>query len=197
VTNNTSGQVRIHQANTAPTSEENLLGFPVWPGQSVTVQGNAENNFHTYIKGSTSGYIIVQQLSSTVLPVMNAELAHDILTSGKQGFRRLQIEEGQTGFFEGRGFRSLVKIRLSSGGIVSYKFSCTEAFILEQLRFAISSGNYEVHIWSSDNVEETVISSTPVPIFNKNLSDERRTDYAGPGGFMKVKQHSLQVVPSQ
>jgi hypothetical protein len=118
---------------------------------------------------------------------MNTELAHDIHTSGKQGFRRLQIEEGQTGFFEGRCFRSLVKIRLSRGGIVSYKFSCIEAFILEQLRFAISSGNYEVHIWSSDNVEEKVISSTPVPIFNKNLSDERRTDYAGPGGFYESK----------
>ncbi|MDX1532593.1 MAG: hypothetical protein R3230_00080 [Nitrosopumilaceae archaeon] len=127
-----------------------------------------------YVKGGTDGRIIVQELTSTVTPFTGVEFAQDIVTSGVEGFRRLQVDVAETGFFEGREFRTVRKIRLATGETKVYKFTCLNDFILFSLIFTVSAGNYEVHIWDGANLEETVLSTDPVPIYLKNYSGEFR-----------------------
>jgi hypothetical protein len=174
ILNNTTGQIRLHQAAVSPT--DNISGFPLWPNKTALVHGN--NQLPLWVKGSDKGQIIVQPLTSTILPFTGVELPQDIVTSGVQGFRRLQVDQGQTSFFEGREFRIIRKIRLPQGERRVYKFVCDNPFILSELKFTVSQGNFEVHVYDSDNVNETVASTTPVPFYRKNESDEYR-DYGG------------------
>lgn len=177
VTNNTNRIARIFDNSpTSPTIKAELDGFPVWPHQTVLVHGNNTNP--AWIRGGINGYLVVQELTSTVSPFTAIELPQDIVTSGVEGFRRLQVDQGDTAFFEGREFREIQKIRLATGARQVYKFTCTEDFILDEIRFSVSTGNYEVHIWLDSNVTETTPVDTPVPFFAKNLSSEFR-DYDG------------------
>jgi len=105
-----------------------------------------------WAKGGKDGYITVQPLTSTVMPLTGIEFPQDIVTSGIEGFRRLQVDMGQTGFFEARNFRFLRKLRQA----VTYKFVSAVDFILFEQVFSVSTGAYEFHAWREDNVEETV-----------------------------------------
>lgn len=173
VTNNTNGQIRLKQSNTKP-GNKSLEGYPVWPNQTVLVHGN--DFMPVWCKGGTDGYVIVQELTSTVVPFTGIEFAQDIVTSGIEGFRRLQVDVGETGFFEAREFRFLRKIRNG----FTYKFTSTVDFILYEQVFSISSGAYEFHAWREDNVtEQTPFNTDLTPyIINKNASEEYR-DYGG------------------
>jgi hypothetical protein len=172
ITNNTNSQIRVNRVSVKP--EDPLLGFPVWPGQTILVHGNEEQPVWT--RGNTNGYILVQTLTETMMPLTGVEFPQDIVTSGIEGFRRLQVDTGQTGFFEGREFRFLRKIR--SG--ITFKFVSAVDFVLYEQVFGISSGAYEFHAWRVDNVEETASFGTDLSqhIINKNASGEYR-DYNG------------------
>ena len=172
VTNNTGGIIRIEQGDNPPTTKRS--GYPIWPGQTSLVHGN--DVMKVWCKGGTDGYVIVQELTSTVVPFVGVDFAQDIVTSGKEGFRRLQVDQGQTGFFEAREFRFLRKIR----GAITLKFVSAVDFILYEQVFGISSGAYEFHAWRPNNVEETVTFTTDLTpyVINKNDSNEYR-DYGG------------------
>lgn len=175
VTNNTSKQIRVYQSTTAPSSNS-LIGLPVWPNSTCLIHGNDTVNI--YVKGSSQGYIIVQELTSTVTPFTSIEFPQDIVTSGVEGFRRLQVDDGQTGFFEQREFRIIRKLSLSANQTLTFKLSCTNDFILFDQAFAISEGNFEVYFWNGSNVTENTQFTTSIPIIRKNNSSEYR-DYGG------------------
>lgn len=176
VRNASNNQMRITQTTDKP-APSSLEGFPVWPTDTVLVHGN--DAITTWCRGTQNGYIVVQELTSTITPFTGIEFPQDIVTSGVEGFRRLQVDQGQTGFFEAREFRAIRKIRLATGESQVYKFISTVEAIVRELRFAVTDGNYEVHIWDGSNVTETVVSSTPVTIFNKNDSQNEYRDYNG------------------
>lgn len=172
VVNNTGGQIRLHQSTEAPT--ERLIGYPIWPNNTALAHGN--DDLPVWCKGGTDGYVIVQKVTSTVLPFTGVEFAQDIVTSGKQGFRRLQVDQGQTGFFEGRNFRLIRKIRNE----FVLKFESPVDFILYEQVFGVTSGNYEFHAWRTNNVEETAAFTDDLTqyVVNQNGSAEFR-DYNG------------------
>lgn len=177
ITNVTGSQLRVLQYYAGQESEIGPIdGFPIWPHGTALVHGN--NNHPIYLRGGVDGHIIVQKLTATVIPFTGVELPQDIVTSGIEGFRRLQVDNSQTGFFEAREFRMVRKIRIAVGEKQIFKFTSPIDFILASQFFSISAGNFEMHAWRDDNVTETTPFSTPVPTFNKNGSSEFR-DYDG------------------
>jgi hypothetical protein len=174
VTNNSGSQAKLILSDGPPTGTN--VGFPCVPGQTVLIHGN--DNLSAWCKGGTDGYLIIQELTSTVTPFTGVEFPQDIVTSGVEGFRRLQVDIGQTGFFEGREFRTTRKIRLATTETQIYKFNCAIDYILWSLNFDSSVGQYEVSLWDASNVTENTAFTTPVPFLRKNRSTEFRS-YSG------------------
>jgi hypothetical protein len=174
VTNNSGSQAKLILSDGPPTGTN--VGFPCVPGQTVLIHGN--DNLAAWCKGGTDGYLIIQELTSTVTPFTGVEFPQDIVTSGVEGFRRLQVDIGQTGFFEGREFRTTRKIRLATAETQIYKFNCAIDYILWSLNFDSSVGQYEVNLWDESNVTENTAFTTPVPFLRKNRSTEFRS-YSG------------------
>lgn len=179
VSNNTGSQLRLIQYSEVDDPEpKGVDGFIVYPGQTVLVHGN--DMLPILAKGGVDGTIVVQPLTSTVMNLVGVEFPQDIVTSGKESFRRLQVDNGQTGFFEGREFRLVRKLRLSgSGDKLIFKFESLVDLILFEQDFSITSGNYEFHVWRANNVTEDTPFTNTVTFFNKNNSDNEYRDYDG------------------
>lgn len=178
IMNNTGSQLRIVQYDSSEIdSPSGKDDFPVWPNSTALIHGNDE--LPIYIRGGTDGTIVVQPLTSTILPLTGVELPQDIVTSGVEGFRRLQVDVNETGFFEAREFRMLRKIRIADTGDTQvFKFDASVDFNLFEQDFSISEGNYEFYAWRGDNATEDTAFTEDVPFFNKNISSEFR-DYDG------------------
>lgn len=124
----------------------------------------------------------------------------DLLTSDKPGFRRVQVDVGQTGFFEGRDFRLIRKLNFNT--TIIYKFSSPVDFILFEQGFSCSVGDFEFFAWRSGDVTETAPFNTELPIFGKNISSEYRSFNGGPyqaqatvstGGTLSIPDRSRYV----
>lgn len=85
---------------------------------------------------------------------------------------RIQVDVGQTGFFQGTEFRATRKLRIPVGQEIVFKNIVTVDLIIQRFQFSIANGNYEVHVWGADNVTENITFSTTVPFFPKNGSSE-------------------------
>lgn len=176
VTNSTSKPLLIVQTDLEQPENENE-GFQLMPKQTALVHGN--DMMKCMCKGPTVGYITVQMLTSTVMPLIGVEFAQDIVTSGEEGFRRLQVDQGQTGFFEAREFRMIKKIEFTGTGQTrTFKFTSNVDFILFEQQISVSSGSFEFYAWRDDNINELTPFTTPVNFINKNISSEYR-DYNG------------------
>ena len=95
----------------------------------------------------------------------------DLLTSAREGTRRLRVDVGQTGFFERREFRISQELSIASGQALTFKFSSPVNFILwEQvlecdanlLKFEAVVGGTPIGTFN-----------TPVPIWGKNRMTEQ------------------------
>ena len=65
---------------------------------------------------------------------------NDLLTTAKEGTRRVKVDPAQTGFFEGREFRISYEFDISSGQTQVIKFSCSTNFILWEQRIEVDEG---------------------------------------------------------
>lgn len=65
---------------------------------------------------------------------------NDLLTTAKEGTRRVKVDLAQTGFFEGREFRISYEFDIASGATQVIKFSCTSNFILWEQRIEVDEG---------------------------------------------------------
>lgn len=99
----------------------------------------------------------------------------DLLTSEKPGFRRFQVDVGQTGLFEGREFRTFFEYSVPSGQSVYLRatvplniilFSTSLTLDAGKMRMTLLAGGTEGGTWS------------PVAVFPKNNMTDRPA-YAG------------------
>lgn len=63
-----------------------------------------------------------------------------LLTSENPGFGRLRVDVAQTGFFEGREFRSFYEFNIPQGQSVTGRFSSPVDFILFQQSLSVDAG---------------------------------------------------------
>ena len=108
----------------------------------------------------------------------------DLLTSAREGTRRLRVDLGRTGFFEGREFRTFYEYSVPSGRSVYLRATVPLNIILfstsltldadktrvgssaSKMRMSLSAGGTEGGTWS------------PVAVFPKNTMTDRPT-YTG------------------
>lgn len=101
------------------------------------------------------------------------------------GYDRLRVDVGQTGFFEGREFRSYFEFSTDAGTSLAvgatryFKFSSPVEFILQQQSLFIDTGGvrFQIFIGSTDGG-----GWSPIPVIGKNRSATRR-DFPNEGFY--------------
>lgn len=106
-------------------------------------------------------------------------IPNDLIAGGKKHFRRLQVDQGQTGFFEATEFRVARKIAVTAGTPLTWKFSSAVDFILLEQSLGVSVGDIEFYAWRSANVTPAGTFDQLVPVLGKNISSEFRPQTAG------------------
>lgn len=98
-------------------------------------------------------------------------IPRDMVTSSALGKRRLRVDVGQTGFWEGREFRLNEPIDTSSASFVIKVVSPID-FVLQLQRLVSETGKIEMRAYrSSDGVEGGTFSASPYYSNNNQMSD--------------------------
>lgn len=104
------------------------------------------------------------------LPIMST--TEDPLTS------RLKVDVAQTGFFEGREFRSFYEFNIASGQTATLRFSCPIDFILFQQALSVDSGGVKLTARAGATPGGTF--GVDLPVVGKNRMSSRPTPFYEP-----------------
>lgn len=154
VTNNTSTPIFLVQASSPPLANSDQ--YPLLSGQTVLVHANANP---IWVRGGT-GPVLVQKVTETITPFTGVDLPHDMYTSNAEKYRRFRVDVAQTGFFEGREFRSFKELSLGSGNTLVFRIVVPVNTILQNVRLALDSGSVKLR---------TVSGGTPTGTFSESL----------------------------
>lgn len=99
----------------------------------------------------------------------------DLLTGTKEGFRRLRVDQAQTGFFEGREFRAFAELDIPSGQSLVLRFTSLVDFILFAQNLSVDQGAIRLSAITGGTSSGTW---TALPVIGKNRMSSRRK-YAG------------------
>jgi hypothetical protein len=172
ITNNTSSPAFIVQASVPPLASSDQ--FPLLEGETFLIHANADP---IWIRGGT-GPIIVQKSAETVAPYRSVDLPHDIYTSNIEGRRRLKVDSGQTGFFDGREFRTFFEFDIPSNQVRTFKFVSPINFILFEQSLTVDSGSVRFQAFTGSS--EVASFNTPLPIIGKNRMTTRPIPFYTP-----------------
>lgn len=103
---------------------------------------------------------------------------NDLLTSSAESFRRVRVDPAQTGFFEGREFRTFYEFSIAGGTSVVLKFSCPVDFILFAQKLTVDAGS--IRLSAITGATESTPFNTAMPVIGKNRMASRRKY---PGGY--------------
>ena len=114
----------------------------------------------------------------------------DLLTSSREGTRRLRVDLGQTGFFEGREFRSFFEYSVPSGQSVYLRATVPLNIILFSTSLTLDAGKMRMTLLAGGTEGGTW---APVPVFPKNNMTDRPA-YNGQVQIDSGGTHSVGVV---
>ena len=107
---------------------------------------------------------------STEIFSSGSSIPLDLYTSTKEGIRRLRVDNGETGFYDGRMFEFRRKITSP----IVFRFVSAVPFLLPGQQISCSEALIDLFAWISADVT-TSGTWTPVPYWNQN---EVNTTYA-------------------
>jgi hypothetical protein len=99
-------------------------------------------------------------------PPLNGGAAADLMTSDNAGTRRWRVDIGQTGFFEGREFRTFREFSIASGASLYLKFTSPVDFILFEQSLTVDAG--AVRFTAITGATEATPFNTALPVIGKN-----------------------------
>lgn len=92
---------------------------------------------------------------------------------------RLRVDPGQTGFFDGRMFRTYLELVVPvAGPPVSFRFTCSKDFILWTQLLELTQGALRLEVFTGAVIPSG--SWTPLPIIGVNRMAERPQPYYEP-----------------
>lgn len=101
-----------------------------------------------------------------------------LVTSEVDGFARLQVDQGQTSFFEGREFRIARKLTITAGTPLVLRFTSAVDFILAEQELDVSVGDLEFFAWRDTQGVAGGTWNGGISSIGKNISAEFR-EYNG------------------
>lgn len=154
----------------APTAND---GYPLPPGETTVVYGSGTTPI--WIKGE-DGYVVVQELSAqTANQYSIIDLPKDVWTQDVEGFRRLRVDPGQTGFFSGKFFRSYIEASIPvAGPSLQFRFTSPIDFILWSQVLEITQGAVDFRVYAGAT---STGSWTALPVFGINRMAKRQSPY--------------------
>lgn len=111
-------------------------------------------------------------------PPMNGGIAQDMVTSDAAGFRRIQVDQAQTSFFEGREFRIARKVTIPAATPLVLRFASSVDFILAEQELNTTTGDIEFFAWRGAQGTPGGTWAGSITPIGKNISAEFR-QYSG------------------
>ncbi|MNQ72238.1 hypothetical protein D3C85_869370 [compost metagenome] len=134
---------------------------------------------------------MVQPITGTISPFSAVDLPHDLYTSSTEGYRRLRVDVGQTGFFRGKEFRGFFEFNIPAGQVQTFKFTSPVNFILIEQNISVDAGSIRFQAFGSTGVTEVATFATPLLVVGKNRMTEREFPYYVPQ--VTINTHSAPV----
>lgn len=96
----------------------------------------------------------------------------DLLTSDKEKIRRMQVDVGNTGFFDSREFRYFREFRIPPGSSWWMRVTVPEdGIILRTQNIAITDGQLRFRVWRELTIDATFVApGTPVDVHTNDLA---------------------------
>lgn len=184
--NQSSSAIHIIIGNTQPSIEDAC--YVLFRGQSIVLDNTAGN---VWVRGMPGELIFVassEVISALGIPHL-VTLPNDLYTSDSEGFRRIRVDPGQTGFFAGREFRTFFEFSIPSGQVQTIKFTSPTNFIIWEQGLSVDSGSIRMEPFI--NATDVATFSLSLPAIGKNRMTSRQTPYYT--AQMDVKTHPSPV----
>ncbi len=140
LTNLSNSAVYLTRSATIP--ESSFEGAQVFPKETSSI---TRDSLQTWIRAPLLGTIdIVLLLSNSIEPFTSVDLPSDVWTSAQEGYRRLRVDSGQTGFFEGREFRTFREFSISAGATLVLRIVVPINAILFEQGVEIDAGSLRI-----------------------------------------------------
>lgn len=101
---------------------------------------------------------------------LNGGTAADMVTSDREKYRRYRVDVGQTGFFEGREFRTFKELSIAAGATLVMRITVPVNTILQHVGLVLDSGSVKLR---------TVAGGTPTGTFSDAMPIIRKNNMAG------------------
>lgn len=137
----------------------------------------ADQKFWVFSAASRVFQLMTDRGDGTHAIRMEAYPPKVLMTDGDGESARLRVDNGQTGFFAGREFRSFYEFSIPAGQSVVLKFSSPVDFVLFQQNITVDAGGVKYTAEISGTEGGTF---TPLPIIGKNRMVERPVPYYEP-----------------
>ena len=145
--------------------------YALFAWESVEVDNSAGD---VWVASQQTGTIFVSPSSDIAHQTM--EFPSDMYTSATEGFRRLRVDSGQTGFFNGSEFRSFFEFNIPNGSVQTLKFNSPIDFILWEQNLQIDAGSIRLEVFTG-TVAEIAAFNVPLPNIGKNRMVSRQFPY--------------------
>lgn len=171
ITNLSNGNLYITRSATQPSAS--FVGSELFPKETYSC---IKNPLQTWIRAPSLGAIGVDKLlDKSIQPFVATDLPSDVWTQDVEGFRRLRVDQGQTGFFSGKFFRSYIEATIPvAGPSVQFRFTSPIDFILWSQVLEITQGAVEFRVFTGAT---STGSWTQRPVIGVNRMAQRQTPY--------------------
>lgn len=170
VRNETSSTLYVVISPTLPVSDTGSVDVPA--GAEYVFSPKASK---LWIRGSTGPIHCETLVDSRSSTFERVDLSPDLYTSSTEGFRRLRVDSGQTGFFEGREFRTFYELNIASGASVYIRFTSPIDFIIFEQSLTLDSGSVRFTALSGATGGGTY--SNTLPVIGKNRMASRKSPF--------------------
>lgn len=170
IRNETSTILHVVISDTLPTSDTGSVDIPT--GSEYVFSAKTSK---LWIRGSTGPIHCETLVDSRSSTFDRVDLSPDLYTSGTEGFRRLRVDTGQTGFFEGREFRTFYELNIATGTSVYIRFTSPIDFIIFEQSLTLDSGSVRFTALTGSTPGGTY--SNVLPVVGKNRMVTRKAPF--------------------
>lgn len=154
----------IFKSVSAPTLSAPALDLFHW--QSIEVDNSSGD---IWVGSQQDGVLFATP--STDISRATIDFPPELITSTAEGYGRVRVDQGQTGFFEGREFRTFYEFNLPANNVQTLKFVSTVNFMLFEQSLSVDAGS--VRLEAFINATEIATFNTHLPVIGKNRMTTR------------------------